>query len=116
MIRTLLLTIPLLVAPWLFAAAADTQQPAQIALPKPADFVAAGPACKRKVEVKPRIESPAVDFPKTYRCELTIYACEGAKTYRSSVRPAGTGVCDDYRKVHDALAKREVCCDKGSAL
>jgi hypothetical protein len=57
-----------------------------------------------------------VDWPKTYRCVLTINTCDGTKTYESDVRPGGTGMCDDYRTVHAALVNRTICCDQGTTV
>jgi hypothetical protein len=109
--RVALLTIPLLLLPY---PAAGTQQPTQNTLPNPADFVAAGPNCKRKVNLSPWVGTPGVEWPKTFRCVLTIITCDGVKTYTSGVRAAGTGMCADYWKAHDALVNREICCDPGS--
>jgi hypothetical protein len=111
--RILLMAAPLLFAPALLALA-GAEQPVQNTLPNPDDYVAAGPYCERKVKVSPWVGTPAVNWPKTYQCELVVHTCHGPKTYRSSVRPGGTGMCDDHWRVHDALASREICCDQGS--
>ncbi len=92
------------------AATAATKKEDAAVLPNPADYPAAGPNCRRVASLSPWVGTPAVDWPKTYHCVLTIHTCEGVKTYRSAVRPGGTGMCDDYWKVHDALANREICC------
>lgn len=112
--RALLLTIFLLPVPSLFTSTAGSQQPVQNVLPDPASFVAAGPHCQRRVSVSPWVGTPAVDWPKTYQCVLSIHTCDGVKTTTSSVRPGGTGMCADYWSVHDQLANREICCDRGS--
>jgi hypothetical protein len=96
-------------------ASASTQQPVQNTLPDPADYVAAGPHCQRRVNVSPWVGTPVVEWPKTYRCVLDIHTCDGTKTYKSSIRPGGTGMCDDYWNVHNALVNREICCDRGSS-
>lgn len=93
---------------------ASTQQTAQNVLPDPASFVPAGPNCQRKVRVSPWVGTPSVNWPTTLECMLTIHTCTGPKTIRSAERKGGTGVCDDYWKVHDALATMEICCDPGS--
>ena len=79
-------------------------------LPNVADYPAADPNCPRKTDVSPWVGTPVVDWPKTYQCVLTIHTCDGVKTHKSAVRPGGTGMCDDYWKVHDALVNREICC------
>lgn len=93
------------------APAAAPQQPEQSNLPNPADYPAAGPNCRRTVKLSPWIGTPGVEWPKTFQCVLSMHTCEGPKTYKSGVRPAGTGMCADYWRVHDALVNREVCCD-----
>jgi hypothetical protein len=45
---------------------------------------------------------------------LAIHTCEGVKRFTSGVRAAGAGMCDDYWRVHNELASREICCDRGS--
>jgi hypothetical protein len=102
-----------LLAVSVFAALAGPEQPTQNQLPNPGDFIPAGPHCKKRVNMAPWVGTPAVDWPKTYQCVLTYHTCHGPKTVRSSVRPGGTGMCDDYWAVHDALANREICCDQG---
>ena len=89
---------------------AETAKPGGAVLPSPADYPAAGPNCRRKINLSPWVGTPGVDWPKTYQCVLTIHTCDGVKTYKSAVRPGGTGMCDDYWKVHDAMANREICC------
>ena len=84
--------------------------PTSAALPNPADYPAASPNCLRKANVSPWVGTPAVDSNKTSQCVLTIHTCAGVKTYKSAVRAGGTGMCDDYWKVHDALLNREICC------
>jgi hypothetical protein len=44
---------------------------------------------------------------------MDIHTCEGTRTFTSGVRAAGTGMCDDFWRVHNALAQREICCDGG---
>lgn len=112
--RILLLTISILLIPSLFSATAAPQQPEQSNLPNPADYPAAGPTCQNRVKLSPWVGTPGVDWPKTFRCVLSIHTCDGVKTYTSGVRPAGTGMCADYWSAHDALVNREVCCDQGS--
>jgi hypothetical protein len=115
--RTVLLAAVFLLAPCLFpdpAAAGAPQQPVQNLLPDPAAFIPAGPQCQRRVNMSPWVGTPAVDWPTTYRCELTIHTCGGPRTTASSVRPGGTGMCADYWAVQQALANREICCDPGS--
>ena len=106
---TLLVTTSLLLLPTV-----QTQQPQEDKLPVPADYPEAGANCKRRVNLSPWVGTPAVDWPKTYQCVLTIHTCDGVKTYRSGVRPGGTGMCADYWKAHDALVNREICCDPGA--
>ena len=117
--RILLLTLLLVVIPSLFSATAAPQQtaPSQQSgdpLPNPEDFVETGANCRREVKVSPWVGTPGVDWPNTFRCVLVIHTCDGVKRYTSGVRPAGTGMCDDYWRVHNALADRMICCDRGS--
>ena len=112
--RILVLTIALLLAPWVYSACADPQEGDQQGLPNPAAFPPAGPQCKSKVKVRPWLATPAVDFLQTSRCVLEVNTCSGAKKYKSSARPNGAAMCDDYRKVLDTLANREICCDRDS--
>jgi hypothetical protein len=93
--------------------AAGQEPTVQNALPNPADFIAAGPFCERRVAVSPIVTTPGVNWPLTYQCVLDIHTCEGVKVIRSSERPGGEGMCDDYRSVYSALAQREICCDAG---
>ena len=79
------------------------------ALPNPADFPAAAAGCQGKRDVSPWVGTPAAG-PTTFQCVLTIQTCDGPKTFKSGARPGGTGMCDDYWKVHGALANREICC------
>jgi hypothetical protein len=101
----LLLTIPFMPA---------AQELQQYNLPNPADYPAGGRNCQRRVKMSPWIGTPAVNWPETYQCVLALHTCDGVKKYQSGVRPGGAGMCDDYWKVHDALANREICCDQGS--
>jgi hypothetical protein len=99
---------------------ADPQKPAATAdvvpkdalpgLPLLTDFPPAPQSCGRKVNVSPWVGTPAVEWPKTFHCVLTVHTCGGLRTYRSDVRPGGTGMCDDYWTVHKALANVEICC------
>jgi hypothetical protein len=41
-----------------------------------------------------------------------MHTCTGVKKYKSEPRANGNAICDDYRKVLEALASRETCCDK----
>jgi hypothetical protein len=86
----------------------------QNTLPNPDDFVPAGPHCQSRVRVGAIVQTPAVNWPKTYRCELTFHTCQGVRSISSSERPGGRGMCDDYRGVAAALAGRAICCDQGS--
>ena len=99
----------------LLVSPAASQQEPKGNLPDPTDYRAAGPTCQTTVKVSPWVGTPAVDWPSTYHCVLDIHTCEGVKTYKSDVRPGGTGMCDDYWKVHHALADREICCDSGTS-
>jgi hypothetical protein len=111
----LLTMILLLTMPFLPSLTVRTQQTQEDKpLPNPADYAEAGANCKRKVKVSPWVGVPGVDWPKTFRCLLKIHTCDGVKTYTSAVRPGGTGVRDDYWKVHNELVNREICCDLGS--
>jgi hypothetical protein len=80
-------------------------------LPDPADFPVAGPGCSSKTNVSPWVGTPTADSNR-FHCVLTIQTCGGPKTYKSGARAGGTGMCDDYWKVHGALANREICCTK----
>jgi hypothetical protein len=108
------LRLPFLLALVMFAAHAGSEQPVQNALPNPNDFIPAGAHCQKRVNMSPWVGTPAVDWPKTYRCVLTYHNCLGPQTVQSSVRPGGEGMCKDYWAVHSALANREICCDRGS--
>jgi hypothetical protein len=111
----LLTMILLLTIQFLPALSVRTQQTQEgKPLPTREDFPEAGANCKRRVNLSPWVGVPGVDWPKTFQCVLKIHTCEGVKTYTSAVRPGGTGVCDDYWKVHDELVNREICCDPGS--
>src|SRR5688572_15660178 len=111
--RILLLTILLLLIPSFFSATSARQELGD-PLPNPADYPAAGPSCQRRVSVTPWVGTPGVEWPKTFRCVLSIHTCDGVKTFRSGVRAVGAGMCDDYWKVHRELTDREICCDQGS--
>jgi hypothetical protein len=80
-------------------------------LPNPADFTAAGPGCQSKKNVSPWVGTPAAGAA-TFQCVLTVQTCDGPKTFKSGARSGGTGMCDDYWKVHGALANREICCTR----
>jgi hypothetical protein len=95
----------------LWSAAAAFQQNT---LPNPDDFIPAGPHCQSRVRVAAIVQTPAVNWPKTYRCELTFHTCQGVRSINSSERLGGRGMCDDYRGVATALAGRVICCDQGS--
>jgi hypothetical protein len=112
--RILLLMIPLLLIPSFFSATATTPQQTGDPLPNPADYTEAGAYCRRRVKVSPWVGTPGVDWPKTFQCVLVIHTCDGVKRFTSGVRPGGTGMCDDYWRVHNALADRVICCDQGS--
>lgn len=116
--RTLLLTTILLLAiPLLFLRPAQTQESERVCetgLPNLADYPSAGPTCKRKLKLQPWLGMP--DIPNTNptltRCLLKVTVCAGVtKCYQSEGRIAGTGFCDDYSAMHDALLNREICCD-----
>ena len=111
--RVLLIIILLLLVPSFFSAGAAPQQLGD-PLPNPDDYPEAGPSCKRRHKVAPWVGTPGVDWPNTFRCVLTIHTCDGVKRFTSGVRSAGAGMCDDYWRVNNALADREICCDKGS--
>ena len=83
-------------------------------LPSPADFVRAGPSCKKTVKLTPWVGTPAVDFPNTYQCEMNIHTCEGVKKFKSGVRNAGAGMCADYWAAYRGLVDLVICCDPGS--
>lgn len=85
-------------------------------LPKPEDYPAAGSDCKRRVNVSPWVGTPAVEFTKTGQCVLSINTCKGGKCYKSGAREIGTDFCEDYWRVHRALANREICCDEKDDL
>lgn len=110
----LIVTLPLVLISFIFSTPAGTQQKAKNTLPNPADFPQAGPTCKRRVKVSPIVTTPGVKWPMTFRCELTFHTCAGPETVTSDERKTGAGMCADYWKVHDELAKREICCDEGS--
>lgn len=111
--RILLLIILLLFIPSFFAATAAPQQAGE-PLPDPDDYPKAGANCSRKVNLSPWVGTPGVEWPRTFRCVLSINTCNGVKTYTSGVRPGGAGMCADYWRAHDALVNREICCDQGS--
>ena len=102
-----LLSLPILLAP------SATEEGIGDPLPDPDTYPAAGPTCRRRVNMSPAVVTPGVDWPNTYRCVLDIHTCEGTKTTTSGVRDGGTGMCDDFWSVHHALANREICCDQG---
>src|SRR5262245_21340947 len=111
--RILLFGLLFVFTPSLFSATATPQELGD-PLPNPADFVRSEGACRRKVNMSPWVGTPGVDWPNTFRCVLVIHTCEGVKRFTSGVRPAGAGMCDDYWRVHNELAQREICCDRGT--
>lgn len=106
-----LAAVALLLAPCAYLASADPTEGDLDGPPKLSDYPAAGPQCKRKVPLKAWLATPAVEFLKTSRCVIELKTCTGVKKHKSEPRPNGTAVCDDYRKLLEALASREVCCD-----
>jgi hypothetical protein len=109
--RVLLL---LLALPVLLASPSAAEEELGDPLPDPDSYPAAGPGCQDKRRMSPFVATPGVDWPSTYRCVLDIHTCDGVRTYTSGVRPGGTGMCADFWSVHDALARREICCDAGA--
>jgi hypothetical protein len=110
--RIIALTVALLLAPCAYLASADTDQGDLNGPPKLSDHAPAGPQCKRKVKLNAWLTTPAVEFLKTSRCVIEMHTCTGVKKYKSEPRANGNAICDDYRKVLEALASRETCCDK----
>ena len=111
--RLLLLTITILVAVTpLLMRPAQTQEPDEVKLPTPADYPAAGPSCKYKVQMTPWVGVPDVQPTETVKCVLDIHTCDGVKRFTSGVRSVGANVCADFWRAHDALVNREICCEK----